>query len=93
MVFSQSTAAGTISFWYAVSSETGYDYLKFSIDGVLQVQWSGSVAWTQASYAVSAGTHTFKWEYSKDVSVSVGSDTSWIDDIAILPQPWLSLHR
>jgi len=30
---------------------------------------------------VTAGTHTFKWVYSKDSAGSVGFDTAWIDDI------------
>jgi hypothetical protein len=76
-------ATGTISFWYSVSSEANYDYLRFYIDGVQKGQWSGSVAWTQVTFPVTAGSHTFKWAYSKDSSVSVGSDTAWVDDIAI----------
>lgn len=75
------TAGGNLSFWYKVSSESGYDYLKFYIDGVQQGQWSGTVGWTQASYTLSAGTRILKWEYSKDSSVSSGSDCAWIDRI------------
>jgi hypothetical protein len=74
-------APGDLSFWYTVSSEASYDYLKFYMDGALVAQWSGTVAWTQRVTAVTAGTHVFKWEYSKDGSVSSGSDSAWIDDI------------
>jgi hypothetical protein len=70
-----------ISFYYKVSSEGNYDYLKFYIDGVMLDQWSGEVGWTQATYDVSAGNHTFKWEYDKDYSVSSGNDCAWIDYI------------
>ena len=87
----QSCATGTVSFWYSVSSEVIWDYLDFYIDGVRtsahNTFWSGTVGWTQASYPVSAGTHTFEWVYSKDSSGSVGSDTAWIDDITI-PTTW-----
>ena len=72
-------AAGDISFAYKVSSESGYDYLRFAIDGVEQASWSGEVAWTEASFPVTAGTHTFTWSYTKDGSVSSGSDAGWID--------------
>ncbi len=72
---------GNISFFRKVSSESGYDYLKFYIDGVQQGGWSGEEAWSEESYPVSAGTHTFKWEYSKDMSVSNGSDCAWVDYI------------
>ncbi|NOR88141.1 MAG: T9SS type A sorting domain-containing protein, partial [Bacteroidales bacterium] len=74
-----------ISFFYKVSSESGYDKLKFSIDGSELGSWSGEVSWTEASYAVSAGSHVFKWVYDKDGSVSSGSDCSWIDYIILPP--------
>jgi hypothetical protein len=73
--------AGTVSFGYSVSSESSYDYLRFYIDGVQQGAWSGSVGWTTASYGVAAGPHTFEWRYTKDGSVSAGSDKVWVDDI------------
>ncbi|MBE9491500.1 MAG: hypothetical protein IMY70_01330, partial [Bacteroidetes bacterium] len=70
-----------ISFFRKVSSESNYDYLKFYIDGSLQEQWSGEVAWGQVTYPVTAGTHIFKWIYSKDLYVSNGDDCAWIDYI------------
>lgn len=74
----------TLSFYYNVSSENGYDYLKFYIDGVMQNQWSGSIGWTQQTYLLAAGSRTLKWEYSKDSSSSSGSDAAYIDDITIV---------
>jgi len=73
--------AGTISFWRKVSSEDDYDYLRFFIDDVQQGEWSGERDWAEFIYNVSAGAHTFKWGYYKDVSVSEGSDCGWIDFI------------
>ncbi len=73
------TDADTISFYYKVSSEATYDFLRFYIDSNMQSEWSGEVGWAFARYPVSAGTHTFKWEYEKDYSVSNGSDCGWID--------------
>ena len=72
-------ADGNISFYYKVSSESSYDYLRFLIDGSEVVQWSGAVGWTLASYPVTSGPHTFTWKYTKDGSVSSGSDAGWID--------------
>ncbi|PKN80791.1 MAG: Gingipain R [Candidatus Cloacimonetes bacterium HGW-Cloacimonetes-1] len=74
-------ADGDISFWRRVSSEVNYDFLKFYIDGVEKASWSGTQAWTQFSYPVTVGQRTFKWTYSKDGSLSSGSDAAWIDDI------------
>lgn len=73
--------SGEISFYYKVSSEQHYDYLRFYIDGTQQDEWSGDEDWTQISYLVRSGRRTFEWVYLKDESSSDGSDTAWIDDI------------
>ena len=78
-------SAGNISFYYKVSSESNYDKLHFYIDDAEQGVWSGTVAWTQASYAVTPGEHTFRWSYTKDVSVNSGSDCAWIDEVEFPP--------
>ena len=76
-------AAGTISFWRLVSSEANYDWLRFYVDGALVDQWSGQLAWAQASYPATAGVHTLEWTYEKDVSVNAGNDAAWIDLVEI----------
>ncbi|MBN2183621.1 MAG: carbohydrate binding domain-containing protein [Sedimentisphaerales bacterium] len=73
--------SGNISFFRKVSSESGFDRLKFSIDGNEQGNWSGNLDWDQVSFPVTAGFRTFEWTYSKDSSVSEGDDTAWIDDV------------
>lgn len=78
----QFDTAGSISFYHIESTESGYDYLEFYIDGALQGSWSGTTGWTQASYPVAAGSHQMMWSYSKDVSISSGSDSVWVDEIA-----------
>ena len=76
-------AGGDMTFMYYVSSESNYDKFFFYYDGVNQnsTGWSGSVAWTQYTLAVTPGQHTFKWEYHKDGSVNSGDDCVKIDDI------------
>ena len=64
-----------------VSSESGYDYLKFFIDNIEMDSWSGEDDWSLETYSISPGTHQFKWEYAKDFSVSSGADAAWIDDV------------
>ena len=73
--------AGNVSFWRRTSTESGYDYLRFYVDGVQQAQWSGNQPWTQFNYNVAAGMHTLRWTYIKDNSVSSGEDTAYVDDI------------
>lgn len=75
----------SIAFYYKVSSEASYDKFIFMIDNNQMGQWSGTIAWTRAQFAVTAGSHTFTWKYTKDSSVSSGSDCVWIDYI-ILPR-------
>ncbi len=70
-----------ISFFSKVSSESGYDFLRFSIDGILKDQWSGEESWAEHKYPVTAGSHIFKWSYEKDESESVGQDKAWLDYI------------
>jgi len=78
-------ANGEVSFYRKVSSENGYDKLYFYIDNQEKGNWSGEQAWGQVSYPVTAGTHTFKWTYQKDYSVSNGGDCAWVDDIQFPP--------
>jgi len=85
-------ADGDISFFYKVSSEANYDKLKFYINNVEQDSWSGEVAWAEATYAVTAGDNTFKWEYDKDVSVSSGDDCAWIDYIILPAMTFTSVY-
>ena len=75
--------SGQISFYYKISSEQHYDYLRFYIDGTQQEQWSGNEDWTHVSFDVKPGRRIFEWVYSKDGSSSSGSDTTWIDDIVL----------
>jgi len=72
---------GDITFYRKVSSESGHDHLKFSIDGVKRGEWSGAQDWAQVSFTVNEGRRTFEWTYSKDSSTSDGADAAWIDDI------------
>jgi PKD repeat protein len=73
----------SVKFYWKVSSETNYDYLRFYIDGVEQNRIAGNVDWTQRTYTVTSGTHTLKWSYTKDYSVSTGSDCGWVDKLEL----------
>jgi len=81
LVITLDCISGIITFYRKVSSESGYDHLKFYIDGQEKDWWSGEEDWDEVSFPVEAGTRTFQWTYSKDSSVSSGEDAAWIDDI------------
>jgi len=79
---------GVLAFWWKVSSETNFDFLRFFVDGLQQPsapEISGEVNWQQRFVAIPNGTHTLTWTYSKDVSLSVGSDAGWLDQVVFTP--------
>ncbi|OGT38612.1 MAG: hypothetical protein A3K00_05860 [Gallionellales bacterium RIFOXYD2_FULL_52_7] len=76
-------AVGNVTFARRVSSEANFDFLRFYIDGVQVASWSGLLSWQTVTYPVAAGTHTFKWSYTKDGSVNAGSDAAWIDAVVL----------
>lgn len=78
-------ADAPLSFYRRVSSETGWDFLYFYIDGVQVGSWTGELPWAEESYDVPAGEHTFVWAYVKDDIISDGTDAAWIDDVVLPP--------
>lgn len=73
--------AGDVTFYSKVSSENGYDFFKFYLDGTEMDSRSGTGNWQESSYPITAGTHTLKFTYEKDYSQKSGSDRAWIDNI------------
>lgn len=79
----QTTVTGPVklSFFWKVSSEAPFDYLRFYIDAAEQTRISGNVDWQQRSYSIGSGSHIVKWAYTKDLSLSNGSDAGWLDRV------------
>ncbi|HNW53294.1 MAG TPA: C25 family cysteine peptidase, partial [Bacteroidales bacterium] len=71
----------TLSFYRKVSSENGYDFLIFYMDGNELGRWSGNTGWIKASFPVPVGRHLFSWVYQKDEATAAGADAAWIDEI------------
>ena len=77
---------GTLSFWWKVSSEQGYDKLSISVDDVERADISGEQDWARKTVSVTGGgSHTVVWTYRKDGSVSGGSDCGWVDQVVWTP--------
>ncbi|MGC3959321.1 MAG: hypothetical protein QM813_15675 [Verrucomicrobiota bacterium] len=81
LFLSRNFRAGLGSFDLRVSSEPTWDVFAFYVDGVLQQQWSGELAWTSFAFPITAGTHTFEWRYSKDANNNTGLDAVLIDNV------------
>ena len=83
---------GNISFDKKVSCEdvgsysgNYYDYLAFYINDIEQSKWAGELDWSESSFPVTIGEHTFMWKYNKDQGVDAGQDAVWIDNIVFPP--------
>ncbi len=75
---------GTLTFWWKVSCEAGgNDALRFLLDGVQKYSISGEKDWAKVTVDVTgSGTHTLKWNYTKNSSVTKGEDFGWIDQMS-----------
>ena len=84
---------GDVNFWYRVSSESGYDFFNFCVDGDQQMHLSGNGNWTFYSTTLPPGSHELMWEYDKDYSQSHYYDTAWIDDLEVTTDntEWLDI--
>ena len=80
-----------VGFWWSVSSEESFDFLTLSVDGEVRTSISGAVDWEYRVVPLGPGTHTLRWEYSKDGSESEGLDRGWIDlvQVASRSKPFL----
>jgi len=70
-----------IIFWWNVSSEENYDFLRFYINGSQKAAISGVVNWQKKVFNLSSGTHEIKWCYTKDSGHSGWDDTGYVDNI------------
>lgn len=87
------TGPASISFYQKVSSQTGYDLLKVTIDGVQKSAISGTVDWQQKTFVLPTAAHdyTLRWTYSKNASVSSGTDAAWLDQVVVSPNTALTV--
>ncbi|KAJ6231112.1 hypothetical protein M0813_06212 [Anaeramoeba flamelloides] len=72
---------GEVSFYWKVDCEEEFDYLMFSVDSEEITRISGQTEWAEYSHKVNNhnGTHTLRFEYTKDEDVSEGEDCGWVD--------------
>ena len=77
------TGPAYINFWFRLSSEAGYDFFRFSIDGEELWYSDGTHAWRQLGFYVPPGIHTARWNYTKDDTASYQFDRLWIDQVTV----------
>ncbi|MBI9016818.1 MAG: hypothetical protein JEZ07_06095 [Phycisphaerae bacterium] len=72
-----------ITFDYKVASEYDFDELIFYVDDTPKAIYSGVQGWSNATFDITEGTHTFSWKYIKDESEYYSDDAAWIDNVKI----------
>jgi hypothetical protein len=89
------TGPGTLSFWWRVQSEEGFDFLHFYIDPEVEILErdliSGDQPWAYRSYFISNGTHTLRWRFDRDGSGNLGANKGWLDQVKFKPGPAIPL--
>jgi hypothetical protein len=83
-----------ISFEWFASSESRYDFFRFWVDDRQLISHSGeySSEFEPFIFQLPVGSHTLKWEYSKDGSVSNREDIAKIRRLKVIQKkydPWL----
>ena len=66
-----------------VSSEPGWDFLQFYVDGSLLAQWSGEIGWQNYPFNLPSGLHALEWRYAKDPDLAAGLDAAFIDNVQL----------
>lgn len=77
--------ADSLTFYYSVTSELNYDFLKVFSDDQQLARYSGNIPWKRAALPVDAGEHFFSFRYTKDYSVSNADDCARLDYIVMPP--------
>ena len=80
-------ADGEMSFFCRISSENGYDYGYFYIDGQQMANYTSAGSWCEQTFPITAGDHTFQWRYTKDGSVDSNDDCFYVDYITFYRRP------
>ena len=79
---------GDLSFWWRVSSEEDYDFLRLYLDDKLLHEISGGQdIWKEISLEIPPGEHRVRWTYEKDGTVSSGEDCGFLDRMTYVPKP------
>ena len=80
----QLNAGQSLSFDYRVSTEEGYDFMRFLVNGVQVLEHSGIIDWTTYEFtAPETGSYTFTWTYEKDEAADDNEDAIYIDNVYV----------
>ena len=72
-----------ISFYIATQGQSGIDAVSFSIDGVVQQQWSGEQEFIYVEFPLSAGKHQLSWQYQTSATPFNEENGAWLDRLSV----------
>lgn len=81
---------GKVSWWWKVSSESGYDFLHVLVNGRTNQSISGNVDWEFRSITLTNGAHLVRWTYAKDFSLNDNADAAWLDIVQPSAAPYFT---
>ncbi|MCB1122710.1 MAG: immunoglobulin domain-containing protein, partial [Verrucomicrobiae bacterium] len=85
-LYTYAEGEGTLSFFWKVSSEEGYDFLNLIVNGETLQRISGEKPWEKVDVLLSGpGLKIVEWQYGKDPAVSENSDNAHVDGIRWSP--------
>ena len=80
-----------LRFRYWLDSEDGYDIARLTVNGLTAWEGSTDASWESAMVWLNPGTHTLRWYYIKDFSISEGRDGFGIDEVSVAQYAWTAL--
>jgi len=81
---------GLLDYYWKVSSERDYDFLRLYIDDDKISEISGDVPWQRMSVYIPSGQRLIKWIYEKDVAASYGMDCGRLDKVEYKSYPGMT---
>lgn len=78
-----SNSSGNLDLDWGVSSESCCDFIEIYVDGVQELQQGGDITASSLSVSIGSGSHTVRFAYTKDGSVSDNKDTAFVDNIQL----------
>lgn len=73
--------AGAAGFSYKLSTETGFDFLEFHLNGAVLLRDSGVSDWKNFRFNAPAGSNTVRWVYRRDEANGGGLNAAFIDNV------------
>lgn len=70
-----------ISFWLKQNIQDQASSIGFYMDDFLIAQWNNTINWTNFTYQIEPGNHTFEWRFSGSGDSSSVNSAAWIDNI------------